>query len=71
MKSTTWNEFEYFLLSNGVALNLCLDKKGKIKGVAYEKDGFSISSSKLGSHGAFIYELNYLNQIIDKNTFEV
>ena len=55
MKSSSWKEFENLLSSNGVTLNLCFDKKGNIKGVAYEKDGFRISGSRLGSHGAFTY----------------
>lgn len=55
MKSSSWKEFENLLSSNGVTLNLCFDKKGNIKGVAYEKDGFMISGSRLGSHGAFTY----------------
>ena len=54
--SATWREFDDLLRYDGITLHLCTDKNtGRIRGLTFEKDGFRISGSKLGSHGKFTY----------------
>ncbi len=55
-RSKDWETFARLLEQNGVALSFCTDEKtGRIRGVAYEHDGFRISGSKLGQHGKYTY----------------
>lgn len=55
-RAGTWKEFDDLLRANGITLHLCADKNtGRIRGLAFEKEGFRISGSKLGSHGKFTY----------------
>lgn len=55
-RAKTWKEFDNLLRADGITLHLCTDKNtGCIRGLAFEKDGFRISGSKLGSHGRFTY----------------
>lgn len=55
-RAASWREFDDMLRADGIFLHLCADKNtGHIRGLAFEKDGFRISGSKLGSHGKFTY----------------
>ena len=55
-RAATWNEFDDMLRAGGITLHLCADKNtGRIRGLAFEKEGFRISGSKLGLHGRFTY----------------
>lgn len=55
-RSKDWATFAKLLEQDGIALSFCTDEKtGRIRGVAYEHDGFRISGSKLGQHGKFTY----------------
>ncbi len=54
--AANWETFSSLLSMQGVSLSLCTDEKTRrIRGVAYEHDGFRISGSKLGLHGRFTY----------------
>ncbi len=55
-RSKDWETFARLLEQDGIALSFCTDEKtGRIRGVAYEHDGFRISGSKLGQHGKYTY----------------
>lgn len=55
-RSKDWETFARLLEQDGVTLSFCTDEKtGRIRGVAYEHDGFRISGSKLGQHGKYTY----------------
>lgn len=55
-RAGTWKEFDDLLRANGITLHLCADKNtGRIRGLAFENDGFRISGSRLGLHGKFTY----------------
>ena len=54
--SNDWNTFAQLLAQDGITLSFCTDSNtGRIRGVAYEHNGFRISGSKLGLHGRFTY----------------
>ena len=56
IQSTDWKSFADNLERNGVKTHLSLDEKTRnIRGIAFEHDGFRISGSKLGHHGAYTY----------------
>ena len=55
-QSNDWNTFAQLLAQDSITLSFCTDSKtGRIRGVAYEHNGFRISGSKLGLHGRFTY----------------
>ncbi len=55
-QSNDWNTFAQLLAQDGITLSFCTDSNtGRIRGVAYEHNGFRISGSKLGLHGRFTY----------------
>ena len=55
-QSNDWNTFAQLLAKDGITLSFCTDSNtGRIRGVAYEHNGFRISGSKLGLHGRFTY----------------
>lgn len=55
-RAAPWREFDDLLRADGITLHLCADKNtGRIRGLAFEKDGFRIFGSKLGSYGKFTY----------------
>ena len=55
-QANDWNTFEQLLAQDDITLSFCTDSNtGRIRGVAYEHNGFRISGSKLGLHGRFTY----------------
>ena len=55
-RSNDWNTLAQLLAQDGITLSFCTDSNtGRIRGVAYEHNGFRISGSKLGLHGRFTY----------------
>lgn len=51
-----WNTFAKLLAQDGIILSFCTDSNtGRIRGVAYDHNGFRISGSKLGLHNHFTY----------------
>ena len=55
-QSNDWNTFAQLLAQDGITLSFCTDSNtGRIRGLAYEHNGFRISGSKLGLHNQFIY----------------
>lgn len=55
-RSDDWDIFARSLAKDGITISFSTDcKSGRIRGVAYDHNGFRISGSKLGSHGSFTY----------------
>ena len=55
-QSNDWNTFARLLAQDDITLSFCTySNTGRIRGVAYEHNGFRISGSKLGLHGRFTY----------------
>lgn len=55
-QANDWNTFAQLLSKDGITLSFCTDSNTRrIRGVAYEHNGFRISGSKLGLHNQFTY----------------
>ena len=55
-QSNDWNTFAQLLAQDGITLSFCTDSNiGRIRGLAYEHNGFHISGYKLGLHNRFTY----------------